>query len=36
MNEAIETLKKYFSEESNTNHFHGDNSFVTHFAEVLM
>lgn len=35
MNEAIETLKKYFSEESNTIHFHGDNSFVTHFAEVL-
>ena len=34
-NEAIETLKKYFSEESNTIHFHGDNSFVTHFAEVL-
>lgn len=35
MNEAIETLKNYFSKESNIVHFYCDDSFVTHFAEVL-
>jgi len=35
MSEAIDTLKKYFCEEMNTVHYHGDDAFVTQMADAL-
>lgn len=35
MSEAIETLQKYLSKDSNTIHYHGDGMLVNHFADVL-
>ena len=35
MNEAVETLKKYLSNEINTVHYHGNDSLVSRFCDVL-
>lgn len=36
MSEAIDTLQKFFSKESNTVHYHGDDKQVKHFADALL